>query len=62
MVGDMIFIRNKIKIYFNIMGSWSFPGVKWSGCGINHPPPSRPRLKKEHSSISTPVPSRQVTG
>jgi hypothetical protein len=25
----------------------SFPGVKWPGCGIDHPPHLAPRLKKE---------------
>ena len=31
------------------MGSWSFPGVKLSGRGVNHLPPPHivPRLKKE---------------
>jgi len=29
------------------MGTGSFPGVKWLGRGIDHPPQLAPRLKKE---------------
>ena len=29
------------------MGTGSFPGVKWPGRGVNHPPHTAPRLKKE---------------
>jgi len=28
------------------MGTWSFLGVKWPGRGINHPCPSRARVKE----------------
>jgi len=28
-------------------GTGSFPGVKWPGCGVDHPPPLMLRLKKE---------------
>jgi hypothetical protein len=28
------------------MGSASFSGVKWTGCGINHPLPSNTRIKE----------------
>ena len=28
------------------MGAWSFPGVKRPGCGVEHPPPLAPSLKK----------------
>jgi len=24
----------------------SFPGVKWLGCGVNHPPPSSSKVKE----------------
>jgi len=27
------------------MGTGSFPGVKWPGCGINHPPPCSAEVK-----------------
>jgi len=29
------------------MGTWSFPGVKLLGRGVDHPPHIAPRLKKE---------------
>jgi hypothetical protein len=29
------------------MGTGSFPGVKWPGRGVDHPPHLAPRLKKE---------------
>jgi len=29
------------------MGTGSFPGVKWPRRGVNHPPHTAPRLKKE---------------
>jgi len=29
------------------MDTGSFPGVKWLGCGVDHPPHLAPRLKKE---------------
>ena len=32
----------------------SFPGVKWPGRGVQHPPHLAPRLKKEKSFTSTP--------
>jgi len=28
------------------MGTGSFPGVKWPGCGIDHPPPSSAEVKE----------------
>jgi len=28
------------------MGTRSFLGVKWPGCGVDHPPPSRTRVKE----------------
>ena len=28
------------------MGTVSFPGVKWPGCGINHPPPFSAKVKE----------------
>jgi hypothetical protein len=28
------------------MGIRSFPGVKWSGCGVEHPPPSSAEVKE----------------
>ena len=31
------------------MGTGSFPGVKWPGCGVDHPRHLAPRLKKEYS-------------
>jgi len=37
-----------------IMGTGSFPGVKWPGHGVDHPPHLVPRLKKEYSYTSTP--------
>ena len=27
------------------MGTWPFPGVKWAGYGIDHPPPSRAKVE-----------------
>jgi len=36
------------------MGSRSFPGVKLSGRGVDHPPHITTRLKKEQSCTSTP--------
>jgi hypothetical protein len=29
------------------MGTGSFPGVKWPGCGVNHPPHLALRLKED---------------
>jgi len=29
------------------VGTGSFPGVKWLGRGVEHPPHLAPRLKKE---------------
>ena len=37
-----------------------FLGVKRSGRGVEHPPHLAPRLKKEQSSTSTPLPSYRV--
>ena len=37
------------------MGTGSFPGVKRSGRGVDHPPHLAPRLKKEESCTSTPT-------
>ena len=34
-----------------------FPGVQRPGRGVNHPPHLAPRLKKEHSYTSTPLPA-----
>jgi hypothetical protein len=28
------------------MGTWSFPGVKWPGCGVDHPPTPRDEVKE----------------
>jgi len=28
------------------MGTGSFPGVKWPGCGVNPPPPSSAEVKE----------------
>ena len=36
------------------MGNVSFPGVKRSGCDVDHPPYLAKRLKKEQSYTSTP--------
>jgi len=36
------------------MGTGSFPGIKQPGRGVDHPPPSGARLKKEQSYTSTP--------
>jgi len=36
------------------MGTGSFPGVKWPGRGVDHPPHLVPRLKKEKSYTTTP--------
>ena len=33
----------------------SSPGVKWPGCGVDHPPHPAPRLKEKHSYTSTHV-------
>jgi hypothetical protein len=38
------------------MGTGSFPGVKRSGRGVDHPPHPAPRLKKQYSYTSTPPP------
>jgi hypothetical protein len=38
------------------MGTRSFPGVKWSERGADHPPPSSTEVKKEYSYTSTPTP------
>jgi len=36
-------------------GTWSFPGVKLTGRGVDQPPPHlAPLLKKEYSYTSTP--------
>jgi hypothetical protein len=35
------------------MGTGSFPGVKRSGRGADHPPPSSTEVKKEYSYTST---------
>jgi hypothetical protein len=35
------------------VGTGSFPGVKWPGRGVVHPPHLAPRLKKEWSCTST---------
>jgi hypothetical protein len=40
--------------YGYILIAGSFPGVKQSGRGIDHPPHLAPRLKKEYSYTSTP--------
>jgi hypothetical protein len=37
------------------MENGSFPGVKQPDHGINHPPPSVPRLRKEYSYTSLPL-------
>jgi hypothetical protein len=36
------------------MDTGSFPGVKWPGRGVDHPPHLVPRLKKEYSYAATP--------
>jgi len=36
------------------MGTGSFPGVKWPGRGVDHPPAPSARLKKEYNYTSTP--------
>ena len=36
------------------MGTGSFPGVKRPGRDLDHPPPLKPRLKKEKRYNSTP--------
>ena len=41
---------------FCTMGTGSFPGVKRTGRGVNHPPHLAPRLKKKYSYTSTPPP------
>jgi hypothetical protein len=38
------------------MGTGYFPGVKWPGRGVDHPPHLQPRLKKELSCTSSPPP------
>ena len=45
-------------------GYWSFPQVKWLGCGINHPPPSSTEVKEsvELYLYSPSVPLWQVIG
>jgi hypothetical protein len=35
------------------VGTGSFPGCKAAGAGVDHPHPSKARLKKEYSYIST---------
>jgi hypothetical protein len=35
------------------MGTWSFPGVKQPGRGVDHPPPSRSEVKEESSFTCT---------
>ena len=44
----MILFYYYILLYYNIltMGAGSFPGVMWSGFGLDHPPHLAPRLKK----------------
>jgi len=32
---------------FHTMGTGSFPGVKWLGHGIDHPPPSSAAVKEK---------------
>jgi len=46
------------------VGSGSFPGVKWLGCGINHPTPSSTKVKErvELHFCSSLVPSWKVIG
>jgi len=39
---------------YHTMGTGSFPGVKWPGRGVDHPPHLVPRLKKEKSYTTTP--------
>ena len=36
------------------IGAGSFPGVKWLGRGVDHPPHVAPRSKKEYNYTSTP--------
>jgi hypothetical protein len=36
------------------MGTGSFPGVKWPGRGVDHPPHLAPKLMKEYRYNSTP--------
>ena len=38
------------------MSTGSFPGVKWPGRGVDHPPHLAPRLKKEQNHVSTSPP------
>jgi hypothetical protein len=49
---------------FCIMGTGSFPGVKRSGRGADHPSPSSAEVENEYSYITTPPmgPSGPVTG
>jgi len=46
------------------MGTRPFPGVKWPGCGIDHPPPSSAEVKErvELDLYSTSGPSWPVIG
>jgi hypothetical protein len=46
------------------MGTGSFPGVKWLGCGIDHTPPSSAEVKErvEIYLYSPSGPSRTVLG
>ena len=37
------------------MGTVSFPGVKWQGCGFNHPPSSGAKIKERENYTSTPT-------
>ena len=49
---------------FHKMVSWVFPGVKWPGRGVNHPPPSSAEVKErvELYLYSPLVPSWPVLG
>jgi len=38
----------------DIMGTGSFPGVKWPERGVDHPPPSRAEVKERVSYTSSP--------
>jgi hypothetical protein len=37
------------------MGTGSFPGLKWLGRGVDHPPHLTPRLRKQWSYTSIPL-------
>ena len=46
-------VKPRQTVLYNVQPA-PFPGVKWAGYGVDHTPPSNPRLRKEYSCTSNP--------